>query len=522
MNLLIVSDKTDVKMYQSIVKTAPNVSVLGAVTKVNDKFISILHEKYNPHAILFDVDVPVVSIDEKTVVEQIKQTYPYMKVLVLTSEDDNNDYPVDCVIQGQISNIKLKEILQKFTTGFSEFNDESSSRKNEKDEEEKHLPKRITFDSNIADKLSTPKIARKGLRFSGIHFNPLIIAGIAVGIVILLVVILVIIKSGSEKGQPATPDEAVIEITAESTEAAILFTEATTAILEYPTFPTEYHTVVTESEYTISPTIAPEPTVAPTIAPPTVRHQAQTGDAQSTAANSQQSGSPLGNASSSGNSSDSNNSKSSSDNKRSSSENSNSNNSGGSSQSNQPETKVYGGEPIVSYDDNGRYSNAGGNLVSNVKLSYNAKTLRVGDTLQLTATVSPANANQSVKWSSSNSSVVSVSNGLIAAKNTGTSTITATANNGKSASCQITVQKKEQTDSVHLSASGYHINLGQTITVTLYGTNNCSWSVSNSNPIQITPDKNQVKVRTRRTGNTQIYAKDINTNKIYVCNIYVE
>ena len=54
MNLLIVADRSDVKLYQSIAKTAPNVSVLGAVTKIDKDFIATVRDKYNPHAIMID------------------------------------------------------------------------------------------------------------------------------------------------------------------------------------------------------------------------------------------------------------------------------------------------------------------------------------------------------------------------------------------------------------------------------------------------------------------------------------
>ena len=155
------------------------------------------------------------------------------------------------------------------------------------------------------------------------------------------------------------------------------------------------------------------------------------------------------------------------------------------------------------------------------KLNYSSKTLEVDDAIQLSAAVSPSNANQAVSWSSSNSSVVSVNNGKITAKRVGKATITATAGNGKSASCEVTVRKKEQTDSVHLSASEYHISVGQTITVTLYGTSKVTWSVSNSNPVTFTSNKNEAKVKARRKGNTQLYAKDNATGKVYICDIYV-
>ena len=89
MNLLIVSDKADVKLYETVAKTAPNTTVLGAVTKIDSDFISLLKDRYNPHAIMIDTDVTVTHSDIKTVIEQISQEYPYMKVLVLTRNESD-------------------------------------------------------------------------------------------------------------------------------------------------------------------------------------------------------------------------------------------------------------------------------------------------------------------------------------------------------------------------------------------------------------------------------------------------
>lgn len=81
--------------------------------------------------------------------------------------------------------------------------------------------------------------------------------------------------------------------------------------------------------------------------------------------------------------------------------------------------------------------------VTSVSLNATSASLVVGDTKQLTATISPSNAtDKSVTWSSSNSSVASVSSsGLVTAKARGTATITCKANDGsgRQATCSITV-----------------------------------------------------------------------------------
>ena len=79
--------------------------------------------------------------------------------------------------------------------------------------------------------------------------------------------------------------------------------------------------------------------------------------------------------------------------------------------------------------------------VTCVTLNKNTTTLAVNATEQLTATVQPTNAtNKVVTWSSNNTAVATVVNGLITAKTAGTATITVTtADGGKTATCAVTV-----------------------------------------------------------------------------------
>lgn len=83
----------------------------------------------------------------------------------------------------------------------------------------------------------------------------------------------------------------------------------------------------------------------------------------------------------------------------------------------------------------------GGTEVTSVTLNKTTLNLEVGKTGKLSATVLPASAaNKSITWSSSKTDVASVSsNGTVTAKKAGTAVITATATNGKSASCTVTV-----------------------------------------------------------------------------------
>ena len=76
-----------------------------------------------------------------------------------------------------------------------------------------------------------------------------------------------------------------------------------------------------------------------------------------------------------------------------------------------------------------------------VRLNKTSLTLGKGESLTITGTVEPANSlNSKLTWTTSNSSVATVSNGTIKARGTGTATITAKTSNGKTATCKVTVK----------------------------------------------------------------------------------
>ena len=82
--------------------------------------------------------------------------------------------------------------------------------------------------------------------------------------------------------------------------------------------------------------------------------------------------------------------------------------------------------------------------VTGVTLDKTTAIVAKGNTITLTATVAPDNAtNKEVTWSSSNTTIASVSNGVVTAKSEGTATITVkTVDGSKTASCVVTVNKK--------------------------------------------------------------------------------
>jgi formylglycine-generating enzyme required for sulfatase activity/uncharacterized protein YjdB len=79
--------------------------------------------------------------------------------------------------------------------------------------------------------------------------------------------------------------------------------------------------------------------------------------------------------------------------------------------------------------------------VTGVTLNHEEITLNIESTYTLTATVSPSNAaNKTVTWSSDETGVATVNNGVVTARNVGTATITVTtADGGFTATCRVTV-----------------------------------------------------------------------------------
>lgn len=98
---------------------------------------------------------------------------------------------------------------------------------------------------------------------------------------------------------------------------------------------------------------------------------------------------------------------------------------------------------VVSFKQN---STSGGDdepeviVITGVSLDPSSKTLVVNEEFTLQATVTPADADQSVTWSSSDETVASVKNGRVKALKAGKATITATASDNEHyAICEVTV-----------------------------------------------------------------------------------
>jgi surface protein len=101
--------------------------------------------------------------------------------------------------------------------------------------------------------------------------------------------------------------------------------------------------------------------------------------------------------------------------------------------------------------------------VTQITLSETELSMKTGDTVAITATVSPENAtDKTVTWSSSDTSVATVSDGSVTAISKGTATITAASGNGLTAQLSVTVTEDVSADDALLSNGYFYNTLGDT------------------------------------------------------------
>ena len=118
--------------------------------------------------------------------------------------------------------------------------------------------------------------------------------------------------------------------------------------------------------------------------------------------------------------------------------------------------------------------------VTGVSLNTNKKQMTVGQQDYLVAKISPDNAtDRNIIWSSSNTKVVSVTDGKITALSAGNAVIIAKSKNGKTATCVVDVKKEEKVVS-QVEVTGIELNITNT-TLDIGGTVNLSAKISPNN-----------------------------------------
>ncbi len=176
------------------------------------------------------------------------------------------------------------------------------------------------------------------------------------------------------------------------------------------------------------------------------------------------------------------------------------------------------------------FTAAGPVAVSGVSLNKPSTSIEAGQSEQLTATVSPAGADDpSVTWSSSNTSVATVDqNGNVSALAPGTATITVTTTDGnKTATCTVTVTAPPapiDVQSISMkSATTIGIGASETLTVTYNpadANTNKALTWSSSNTSVATVDANG-KVTGVAAGTATITATTAN-GKTATCSVTVQ
>lgn len=127
--------------------------------------------------------------------------------------------------------------------------------------------------------------------------------------------------------------------------------------------------------------------------------------------------------------------------------------------------------------------------VTGVSLNLTTTTLNINGTVQLSATIVPANAtNKNVTWTTNNASIVTASQtGVITAVGMGTATVTiTTADGAKTATCSVTVSNVVAVTGVTLTPSNVALVRGTTaqLTATILPASatdkNLVWSTNNA------------------------------------------
>lgn len=167
--------------------------------------------------------------------------------------------------------------------------------------------------------------------------------------------------------------------------------------------------------------------------------------------------------------------------------------------------------------------------VTEVSLDITSKTLFVGDTITLTPTIIPENADdKTVTWSSSNEAVASVSNGIVSAKSTGSATISVTTTDGtKVARCAISVQaapdEQVVVTSVSVSKSSASLKVGEALmlTATVLPSNATNktvlWTSSNPSVAGVVDGT----IMAKAAGSTIITASSVDGTKTASCTVTV-
>ena len=152
-----------------------------------------------------------------------------------------------------------------------------------------------------------------------------------------------------------------------------------------------------------------------------------------------------------------------------------------------------------------------------------AVTLNKGESYTLEATVAPSNAtNKTVTWTSSNTTIATVSGGRVTTKGVGDVTITASTSNGVTATCKIKINAPT-ISSISASTSKLSLSVDKSSTVTITVDSektlsstqinkfyDISWTTTNADIVSITPNSsNKLKatIKGLKKGNATVHVR---------------
>ena len=152
-----------------------------------------------------------------------------------------------------------------------------------------------------------------------------------------------------------------------------------------------------------------------------------------------------------------------------------------------------------------------------VKLNKTKATLYAGLTLKLNATVQPTKAKTTLKWTSSNKKVATVTqNGVVKALKKGTATITVKTANGKKATCKITVPVAPTKVTLNKKNATLKVRKKLTLKATLTpvkAETTLTWTTSNKKIATVTQKGVVGVVTAMRPGKATITVKTANGKK---------
>lgn len=485
MNVLIIADKSNGKIYTEIINKAPNTKVIGIINSISDSFISDLGNKYTPNVVILDTAVENNN-NFPAVTQTIGRTYSFVKIIVLAEANDNRDFPSAAyVVRGSISSKNIIDMLSDINRKCNTPHDDIDGSAPTENLQSKVFQRQAP--PNLDVKVKKVKQKKQKTRRKNFKFNPLYLLPVVVLVVIITICVCIKAYNGNHS-QKDVSDNSITGTSAEITTDVPATTQYSATIA----------TVAEYSEYSNYNNSEPD----------TVPYSPKSVDTEISKIESNHNDGKSSNGNDKSSSSNqSNNSGSKSNN------NNNSNNSGGS------HSYVTVSKPEYNYSHNEKTDIE----VSGITLNYLSKTLTAGESINLSATVTPSNAtDKSISWSTSNSSVATVSNGYVVSHSAGTAYITASAN-GNSATCTVIVKEKETQDSVYIAPSTKYCEVNEVVTFTLVNANSCSFSISNPSAVQIIgggTNRIQIKAKSRTT--VTITATNNSTGREYTAKLIIE